>query len=298
MDRLTAMMMYTRVVERGSFSAVARELDTTQPTVSKQIAALEKHLGTTLLNRTTRGLSVTDAGAEYYERCRRILEEVTEAEASVNTLRGVSGTLRATIPVGFGTRLILPLIPKFMAAYPNLEIDLSLSDRHVNLVEDGIDIAIRLGALTDSTMIVRPLGTGQRVTVAAPAYLARHGTPVEPADLAHHSCIVFSLFSTVNRWRFQGPKEEISVSVRGRLRTDHADAIRTGVLAGIGIAFAPVWLVADDIAQGRLVTLLDEFPPATYEIHALYAPTRYVPSKVRAFTNFLLEAFKAHPLLN
>ncbi len=296
MDRLVAMEMFVRIVETGNFSAVARQLGTTQPTISKQLTALEQRLQTRLLNRSTRSISLTEAGAAYYERCRRILDEVREAEGALGKLQSaLSGTLHVNASIGLGQIFITPLLLKFQRQYPELAIELSLNDRYIDLVEEGVDLAVRVGRLADSNLVARRLGSSRRVVVATPAYLAARGTPNRPEDLAHHSCLLYAYLSTGNEWSFNGPDGEIRVRVRGDFKANNGDAIRQALLAGVGVAISPDWLIHDKLESGEVVALLPEFAPPPLDINAVYPSGRHVSTKVRTFIEFLQDEFKAIP---
>jgi len=296
MDRLGAMEMFVRIVETGNFSAVARQLGTTQPTISKQLTALEKQLQTRLLNRSTRSLSLTEAGATYYERCRRIIDEVREAEGALGRLQSaLTGTLHVNGSIALGQIFLAPLVLKFQRQYPGLAIELSLSDRYIDLVEEGVDVAVRLGRLADSNLVARRLGSTRRVLVATPTYLITHGTPQRPEDLVHHSCLLYAYLSTGNEWGFKGPEGEIRVRVRGNFKANNGEVIRQAVLANVGVAMSPDWLIHDKLESGEVVALLPEFAPPPLEISAVYPSGRHVSTKVRTFIEFLQSEFKAIP---
>jgi len=296
MDRLVAMEMFVRIVETGNFSAVARQLGTTQPTISKQLTALEQRLQTRLLNRSTRSISLTEAGAAYYERCRRILDEVREAEGALGKLQSaLSGTLHVNGSIALGQIFLTPLLLRFQRQYPELAIELSLSDRYIDLVEEGADLAVRIGRLADSNLVARRLGSTRRVVVATPAYLAAHGTPRRPEDLAQHSCLLYAYLSTGNEWSFNGPDGEIRVRVQGNFKANNGDAIRQALLANVGVAMSPDWLIHDKVESGEVVVLLPEFTPPPLDINAVYPSGRHVSTKVRTFIEFLQEEFRAIP---
>lgn len=298
MDRLTAMELFVRVVETGSFSAVAREKDMTQPTVSKRLAGLEARLKTRLLNRSTRQLSLTEAGSSYYEACKRILDGVREAEGNLGKLQGrLAGTLRLNTGISLGQIFVAPLAIKFQALHPDVEIDLQLQDRYVDLVEEGIDVAVRVGQLTDSSLVARRLGRTRRVAIATPGYLKKRGTPKMPQDLASHNCLLYSYLSTGNEWIFQGPEGEIRVKVSGSFRANNGDAIGQAVLADLGVAVAPEWMVHELIASGRVKSVLPDFTPTPVEINAVFTSARHVSAKVRAFIEFLQVAARDHPAI-
>jgi len=299
MDRFSLMHAFVRIAETGNISAVARELGASQPTISKQLAALETQLGVTLLQRTTRRLSLTEAGTAYYESARRILEQVAEAEAGVSHLsKGPRGTLTVSAPNTLGQTFLDRMIIAFQARHPDLKIHLIESERFVDLVEDGIDVAVRVGQLTDSTLVARRLGSSRRVVVGTQEYFERSPEPRVPKDLERHNCILYSYLASGNVWRFQGPRGEIAARVSGTFRTTSGHAIREAVLAGIGVAAPPIWMVHDHLRTGRLKTVLDDYAPAAAEINAVYPSARHVPTKVRVFVDYLREAFSGVPELN
>jgi DNA-binding transcriptional LysR family regulator len=297
-DRFHLMQLFVRIVESGSFSAVARELGMIQPTVSKQMTALEEKLGVRLLNRTTRRLSMTDAGREYFERCQHILDDVQEMETEVAGLQNrPSGTLRVNTPVAFGNIHMLPLILAFRRKYPGVAIDLSLDDRYVDLVQEGIDVAIRFGELGDSQLVARHVGSSASVCVASPGYLSAHGTPKIPADLREHQCITYTyLFS--NEWAFDGPDGPESIKVQGDFRANSGMTIRSATLEGAGIASIPLFLIREDIESGRLVQVLSQFASAPFRISAVYPSARLVSRKVKLFVEFVQQEFLKIPLLH
>jgi DNA-binding transcriptional LysR family regulator len=297
MDRLTAMGLFVRIVETGSFSAVAREMNMTQPTVSKQLTALEKQLKTRLLNRSTRQLSLTEAGSAYFDSSKRILDIVNDAEANLGVLQTqLTGVLRINSSIGLGQQYLGPLVLKFQKAHPGLMIDLTYADRFVDLVEEGVDVAIRIGKLVDSGLAARRIGTSERCLIATPAYLKKNGTPKTPQDLVNHNCILYAYLSTGSEWLF-GNAGEIRVKVSGTLRANNGEAIRQAVMADIGIAASPAWLIQDDLKSGKLIEILRDFTPPPGEINAVYPSGRHVSAKVRAFTEFVKAEFEKIPAL-
>lgn len=297
MDRLYQMRLFVRIVETGSFSAVARELGTIQPTISKQLTALEDHLSVRLLNRTTRQLSVTEAGRKYYERCRHILDEITDLEASLTELQNSpTGLLRVNAPVAFGQLYMLPLVFRFRRLYPGLAIELTLNDRYVDLVQEGFDVAIRFGDLADSQVVARTIGRVTRVCVASPAYLRARGVPKTPDDLTSHNCVTYNYLFT-NEWRFGGPKGPATLRVAGDFRANSALTIRSAALEGIGIANMPSVFVQQDLDDGSLVRVLADYAAPPVEIHALYPSARFLASKVRLFLDYLRNEFLDIPAL-
>lgn len=295
MDRLTEIETFARVVECGSFSLVARERRQTPSAISKQVAALEQRLGVVLLQRSTRSLSPTDAGRRYYLKCQVILEALADAEGAVREQqRGVVGHLRVTATVGFGRIMIAPRLRRLLDAHPRLTIDLHLSDNLVNLIEDGIDVAIRTGEPRDSNMVARPIGVARQMLVAAPAYLQRHPAPQQPADLARHNCLVHLLVNPPNEWRLEGAAGGVAVTVGGNLRASTSEALREAVLAGLGIGLGPSWMYGEDLAQGRVQRLLPDYQPPPLPLFALapQAPSR--SPKVAAFIGYLAAEFAAN----
>jgi DNA-binding transcriptional LysR family regulator len=299
MDRLDAMEMFVRIVETGSFSSVARELGTTQPTISKQLTALESHLKTRLLNRSTRKLSLTESGQAYYERCKRIIDDVREAESTLGRLQGsISGHLHVDTSIAMGQMFLTPLVLKFQRQYPELSVELTLNDRFIDIVEEGVDVAIRIGRLGESNVVARKIGATRRVTIATPDYLKQHGRPTHPQDLTHHNCLLYSYLSTGNEWMFQGPEGEIRVRVSGNFKSNNGHALREALLAGRGIAVSPDWLAHDGLRDGTTEAILTEFAPTPMDINAVFPSNRMLSAKVRAFVDFLQQEFRAIPALN
>ena len=299
MDLLSPMKTFVRVVEAGSFTAVAAEQNTTQPTISRQIAALEEHLGARLLTRTTRALTITDDGRAFYDHALRVLEAVAEAEGAVGRRRGnPSGLLRLATPVVFGRLHIVPRLPAFLARHPDLSIDLAMSDTFTDLVEQGIDVAIRVGEVNDPTLIAKRVGVVRRVTVASPNYLKKRPAPQLPADLAEHECIVNTRLATGNRWLFEGPNGPLMVEVNGRLRADNSEAVREAVLGGLGVAVIPTFAFFRELESGAVTVLLKAYEPKQLPMHAIYPSSRFVPLKVRAIIDYLAHEFSLDPRLS
>jgi DNA-binding transcriptional LysR family regulator len=300
MDPLPLFRTFVRVVEAQSFSAVARELRTTQPTISRQVAALERHLGCALLRRTTRRLALTEDGRVFHEQARRALEAVAEAEAAVGSRRArPGGRLRLACAEVLGRLHILPRLGRFLDAHPEMEVELLLSDATTDLVAEGVDLAVRVGLLEESGLVARRIGLTRRVVVAAPDYLARRGTPARPQELGRHDCVIYTRLGTGASWPFDGPEGAVSVPVRGRLGVSSTEAVRAAVLAGHGIGMVPIWhFVEDEIATGKLTRLLRGWEPPPFPIHAVHAGGRFVPPKVRAMNDFLAAEFARDPLLN
>ena len=288
MGVLLSMSVFRRVVETGNFSEVARELELSQPTVSKHVAALENRLNVKLLNRSTRSLSLTDVGKHYYDRCVHILDELHETESTLcNQQSQPTGTLRINTPVTFGELNIVPHLWQFLLEYPDLKIDLIMDDHYVDLVKEGVDMAIRVGPMTDSSLISRKIGDSPRVAVASPDYLAANGEPGTLQDLKAHNCIVYMLLTTLNEWHFTGPHGKETVRVNGRFSVNNPRTIRQAVLAGQGIAITPMWLIHESIEAGEVKVILDQYTPTPLEIHAVYPDRRFVPAKVSCFIDYI-----------
>lgn len=294
MDRFALMTCFVRAVETGSFSAVARETGTTQPTVSKNIAQLEDHLGVRLLQRSTRRMSLTREGETYYAECRRILDAVDEAEAAVRGQKAAAGLLRVACPAALARHRVMPLVAPFNRRYPQICIELQFSDRDPDLVEEGIDVAFRLGRLGDSSYRHRLVATYALCCVATPAYLAEHGEPRTPADLDRHNCIVFTRQATGTVWTFGSER----VKPEGNLRVDNAEGLRIAALAGMGVVVAPTWLFADEIHDGRLACLLEAWPIEAVPVNIVYPARRHLPARARVFIDYVADAFLRDPCLN
>lgn len=298
MDRLDVMQLFVRIAETGSFSKAARAAGIGQPTASKHIAALEERLGVQLLQRSSRGLGLTDAGQAYYQLAVRLLGEFDAGESAVG--RGQtcpSGIVRVALSPGFGRMYVVPHLPALFGRYPDLSVDINVSERHVNLIEDGVDVAIRIGFLADSTLLARRIGSMEAVTVASPDYLKVFGEPATPADLANHAAVTFMFRGAPRPWEFNGPAGPITIQPNGRVRTNDAEHIRAAVRAGLGIAHNAGWLFAGDIASGAVRSLLHHYAPNPYPIHAVYPATRITPLKVKVFVDFLAEIFAREPSL-
>jgi DNA-binding transcriptional LysR family regulator len=294
-DALQELTVFSRIVGTGSLSAAARELAMSPAVVSRRLAALEARLGVRLINRTTRSLHLTDEGAAYLETCNRILSEIQEADAAVTAGRAEPrGVLRVALPASFGNQHVAPLIPRFAARYPDVQIALSLSDRNVNVVEEGFDLAIRIADLADSSLAARKLAPNRRVVCASPAYLARHGEPRTPADLARHNCLATDFAMS---WDYRGPDGRAgSARVAGRYVCDNWEVLREWALQGLGVALKSTWDVRRHLEDGSLVSLLPGYTFATdVAIYAVYPHRRHLPAKTRAFIEFLAESFGPEP---
>lgn len=287
MDRHAAMTAFVRVVESGSFSAAARQLRLGQPALSKTVAALEARLGVRLLLRTTRGLTPTEAGLRFYERAKASLEEAEEAElAARGAGRSLSGVLRVSAATTFARLHIVPQLQAFLDDHPELSIDLVLDDRSIDLVEEGIDIALRTGDLADSAATARRIGSSPRSVIASPSYLARRGRPSSPADLVGHEVVAYTQ-GRFGRWTFRKGTAEVSVAVSGRLRVSSAEGTRAAVLAGLGITVASEWMFAPELETGAVERLLTDWSLPGVDLWALFPTGRLASSKARAFADFV-----------
>ena len=294
-DALQEITIFARVVSTGSLSAAARDLGLSPALVSRRLSGLEARLGVRLINRTTRSLHMTDEGAAYYETCTRVLAEIEEADAAVSAGRAEPrGILRVALPASFGNQHVAPLVPGFAARYPDVQLALSLSERNVNVVEEGFDLAIRIADLADSSLAARKLAPNRRVVCASPAYLQRHGAPRTPEDLAQHNCLTTDF--TMN-WDYRDPDGTPgSVRVTGRYACDNWSVLREWALAGLGIALKSTWDVRRHLEDGSLVSLLPGYTFATdVAIYAVYPHRRHLPAKTRAFIEFLAESFGPEP---
>jgi len=297
MDNTSEMAVFVRVVEAGNFSAAARSMNLTPSAVRTLIGRLEERLGARLLNRTTRHVSLTGEGRAFYQRCMPILEAIDEAERAVAELHGEPrGLLRVNASTAFGHYHIEPLIPGFLARYPDLRLELTLSESIVNLIEEEVDVAVRIGQLPDSSLIARKLGTARRIVVASPAYLERHGTPQTPDDLKDHNCLRLSKATSLNQWEFKGPGEPRRIDVSGNFEVNSGIALHRAAVAGLGLIRVGDFTVAADIRTGQLVPVLadHELPPKT-DIYAVYPHNRHLSPKVRAFVDMLVDAFLPVP---
>jgi DNA-binding transcriptional LysR family regulator len=302
MDRLAAMQTFVRVVESGSFSAVAREAGATQSGVSKQVAALERALGARLLSRTTRSLALTEEGERYFEQARRLVAEIAEAETALRQgEQQLSGWLRVAASVGFGRLKLMPVVKTFLAAHPGVKLDLRLNDGFIDLVEQGIDVAVRIGELADSSLVARRIGTTQRALIASRSYLRSlpkgRKPPRSPEDLAQHNCIVYTELAALNAWSFTaGPGApaavgtSVTVRVQGNLQTNSSEVVRASVLSGMGIAFSPTWLFEDELPRGELQVLLPDWPAPSMPVHLVSPSQRRHSAKVKAFADHLAMA--------
>ncbi|KGM35195.1 LysR family transcriptional regulator [Inquilinus limosus] len=293
MDRLTSMAVFVRAVEAGSFAAAAEALGLSAPMVGKHVRFLEDRLGARLLARTTRRQSLTEVGRAFYERCRNVLAEAEAAEALAEDLRAVPrGRLRVNAPVTFGAHELMPMVAGYLRAHPEVSLELTLSDRIVDLVEEGYEAVIRIAPLPDSSLIARRLRPYRLVACAAPAYLAERGTPARPEDLAGHECLGFAHWEPRDLWQFtDADGREHAVRVTGRASVNSGQALRSAALEGLGIILQPDGLLQDDIAAGRLVQVLPGYQAPSRPMHILFAPDRRPTPKLRSFIDAVVEAF-------
>jgi DNA-binding transcriptional LysR family regulator len=288
MDRLREMEIFARVIEAGSFSAAARDLNMGQPAVSKTIAGLEDRLGVSLLTRSTRKLSPTEAGTSFYERAARAIGEANEAEAAARGAgAGLEGRLRISAPVTFSRLHLVPKLGSFLDAHPKVQLDLVMDDRVVDLVAENIDAALRLGVLTDSALKARKLAQADRLVVVTPAYLARRGVPRTPADLLEHDSIIYGQSSGGQEWLFRRGTSETSVYLKARLKLSAAEGVREAVLAGQGLAIASRWMFSPELKSGEVVSILDEWTLPAMDLWVIYPSGRLTSAKARAFIKWL-----------
>ncbi|WP_068824766.1 LysR family transcriptional regulator [Pseudomonas sp. BMS12] len=291
MDRFTALNVFRQVVELDSFAAAARHLGLSPAAVSKNINELEAHLAARLLNRTTRRLSLTEAGSRYYEQIVRVLDDLQDADSSLGPLQEQpSGTLRVSAPMSFTLVRLAELVPRFLERYPELSLDLQLDDRRVDLVKEGFDLALRgSDRLEDSSLVARHLMTFDHVLCGAPAYFQRNGVPADPEELRRHECVSFTLSGHAAEWSFQRGGETRRVPVRGRYRVNSSLALCAALRGGHGISLVPELYVREDLARGTLQAVLGDWQMVQTQIYAIYPSRRHLQAKVRAFVDFLLQ---------
>ncbi|WP_241300261.1 LysR family transcriptional regulator [Burkholderia stabilis] len=294
MDNLLLLQAFLRTFERGSFSAVARAQGTSQSAVSKQIASLEETLGMQLFRRTTRKLSPTAEAMQLYPHVRQLIDavDVVKSETQGVPATGVIGTLRITMPGALGRRLVMPLLPKLLARHPRLILDLVFTDTNLDLVEEGMELGIRVGQLPASTLVTRTLGMERQVVVATPKYIKLNGRPESPLDLVEHGCIAYAGSPRWSRWEFDSEHGRQAVDVTGAIRVNDLDAIYDATMTHLGISLVPAWRVADDVQAGRLEALMPEYYAAPQPINIVYPQTRFLSQRARIFIDFLLENVK------
>lgn len=294
MDRLFAMQLFVRVAEAGSFIAVAQQLDVDRSIVTRQVAGLEKSLGVKLINRSTRRLSLTTAGAAYLEKCRVILHMVESAEAGLKKDRAdLRGKLRLALPLSFGLNRLVPELLRFAEAHPNIELSLDFSDRRVDLIEDGFDLAVRITSRLQPGDVARKLGECQLVTVASPDYVRRHGAPQHPRELAQHTCLVYANDVEKTTWLYHEGDQELSVAVQGRLAANNGDALVQAAAQGMGITRQPDFIVQSHLNAARVQPLLTAYQGAPLGIYAILPSNRFIPLRVAAVMDFLSSHLQA-----
>ncbi|APR66226.1 MULTISPECIES: LysR family transcriptional regulator [Thalassolituus] len=291
---LNEMAIFVHVVEAGSFTGAAKNLGLPKSTVSRKITQLEERLGVRLIQRTTRSLRLTDTGSAYYNHCARILGEIEEANIAVTQMQSTpTGTLRITAPVLFGSTVLSGLIADFMDDHPQVQIDLVLTDQRLDLVQDGIDVAFRVGQLEDSSLIGRHLGDARAILCASPEYVKKHGAPKHPSELQEHTLMTASQWS---QWQLQGPNDQVhNLQVKPRLQVNDFASLYTLALAGAGIAPLPMLIAASAIRANNLVPVLSDWPFEASPIHALYPSNRHLSAKVRSFVDFVIESVRPNP---
>ncbi|MCS0580858.1 LysR family transcriptional regulator [Massilia pinisoli] len=292
MDLLDSMKVYVLTVEKGSLSAAADACAMSATMAGNHVRALEERLGMQLMHRTTRRQHVTAFGEDYYARCKEILRLVAETDAQAHAMRlAPAGTLRVSAPVTFGVEALAPALPDYLARYPEVDVELDISDRVVDLMDGGCEAAIRIGQLApDSSLVARPLAPYRLMLCASPAYLARRGMPDTPADLAHHDCLSFGA-AGIAQWRFQRDHDVCQVPVQGRVKINNGQALRTAALQGLGVVLQPTILLEADVRAGRLVQLFPDFELPSRPVHVVYLPDRYRSPKLRSFIDFVVERF-------
>jgi DNA-binding transcriptional LysR family regulator len=297
MDRLAALEAFVKVAETRSFSEAARRLRTSKSVISRQIAGLETELGARLFHRTTRSMTLTEAGRRYFDRAARILADLEEAKLSVSQLQAAPrGKLRVNAPMSFGFLHLASALGDFISRYPEVEIDVTLNDRFVDLVEEGFDVAVRIGSLQDSSLVARKLAPIRRAICASPDYLKVRGVPASPEHLKAHDCLCNSNLPAGREWRFVTVDgKPVIVEVKGPLTANNGDALKVAALKGLGFAYLPTFIVGSDLQAGALVTVLDKFIPQDLTLNAVYPHSRHLSPKVRTFIDFLAERFGPRP---
>jgi len=300
MDQFAALKAFCAVVEEDGFAPAARRMGQATSSLTRQVTALEKSLGTQLLNRSTRSVTLTDAGVGYYAQAVVVLDVLEDANRSVSEAGGAPrGHLRVSMPVVFSSMHIAPAMGTFMRRFPDIKLELELSDRFVNLVENRIDVAVRIGVLETGSLIARKLAPNRRLICASPAYLSAHGAPAHPDRLLEHNCLCFKFADGDRNWRLEKGTEQVSFKVHGTMVADNSEMLRQAAISGAGLLLMPSWLVGEDLKAGRLVQVLEDWTAGHREtetsIHAVYLPNRKGSRKVRAFVDHLMEAFGSPP---
>ncbi|WP_338524574.1 LysR substrate-binding domain-containing protein [Pseudomonas batumici] len=300
MDRFAALSAFIAVVEHGGFASAARRLGLAPSSLTRQLNALEESLGTLLMNRSTRAVTLTEAGVQYYEDARRILDELESADRAASEMAGLpSGLLRVALPVAFGRLHVAPALPTFLRQFPGIRLDIRLSDTMTNLAEERLDVAIRLGAPASQDLIARKLAPHRRVICASPDYLGEHGAPAHPGELPQHNCLLFDYLSGTSTWTLKCDGKTEKVAVSGNLKANGSELLREAAISGAGLLLMPTWLVGDDISAGRLVPVLESWSPITGEedgaVWAVYLPNQRGSKKLAVFLDFLVQHFGTPP---
>lgn len=296
MDTLISMKVFARVVEASSFAGAAKRLDMTSAMVTRHVANLEAKLGARLLNRNTRGLSLTEPGSAYYERCAQILEQIDEAEnVATQATAKPTGVLRMSAPVSFGVHHLTPVLPEFLAAHPEIRLDVELNDRLVDLVGDGFDLAIRIGRQIQPSLIARRIAPAKMIICASPAYLARHGEPRTAQELERHNCLTYSYLAREEEWRFPHDGSDVFVRVDGSIRANNGDMLCVAAAAGVGIVMLPTFIAGEHVRAGRLQRILTDYALPELGVFAVYPSRRHLSLKVRTFIDFLVSRWGDRP---
>jgi DNA-binding transcriptional LysR family regulator len=296
MENLNDMVTFAKVVEASGFSEAARRMGVSKSRISKAITRLEHSLGVRLLNRTTRGLSLTEIGAKFHEHCVRISDEAMQATEVVSQLQSEPrGVLKVTAPVAFGRLHVAPAVAEYLNRYPRVNLDMTITDRMVDLVTEGYDVAIRIRREPSLHVVARELAPVRRVVCATPDYFKRRGVPKTPDELAAHNCLHYTHFGTQDEWRFQSARGEIVVPVKGSLRIDDDDTLSQAVLGGLGVAMLPTFIIGPELQAGRLQSVLSEYVPLERRLYAVHLPSVHLPVKIRGFIDFLQTRFGPSP---
>lgn len=296
MDTLDGMRTYVAVVSEGSFVGAARRLKISPQLVSKYVGQLEERLGARLLNRSTRRISITEAGQAYFERCQQVLADIDEMESAVGELTTAArGTLRVNAPMSFGVLHLARAVARYQQQHPEVHVDLTLDDRHVDVVSEGFDLAIRIGQLAESSLVARKLAPVRLVVCGSSDYFARHGIPKTPKQLSLHRCLRYTYGTSADSWRFEKDSRHYDVKIKGPITANNGNALREAAIAGAGLVREPTFIVGDDIREGRLLVVLDEFRIPELSAYAIYAHRQYLSAKVRTFVDFLADYFGSPP---
>jgi len=296
MNNLTGMMVFAQVVQSKSFSKAAEVLGMSKSSVSKKVSFLEDRLGVRLLNRTTRKLGLTEVGQVFYERCERIMSEAEEAELAITRLQDEPrGHLKLSAPVSFGVKHLGKPLAEFMGRYEDLSLDMVLNDRFIDIIDEGFDMALRIGRLEDSSLIAKKIGSSRLMVSASTAYWDKHGRITDPSDLENHTCLTYSLARDASQWIFQENGKEFSVKIKGNIKVNNGDTLRSMAIAGAGVLISPAFIIGGDVAEGRLELALEKFETEPINIYAVYPHNRHLSAKVRLLVDFLKKWFDGCP---